>query len=125
MKSAVPLTLLCLVAIGCASSNPAPATEPKPEKVAARSTTPAAPSGGSSTNTNVSLGSDCSRICQSYVHYRRGAIMECEEGGCGDSRTNSEAADYGRELRDDVVAQCGESCPQAWSDAKTARKAKK
>jgi len=97
--------LLCLFAVGCASSSaPTASPPPEPPRVARAGTARVA---------------ECPQLCKSYAHYKQGALLECAEmGGCGARPTNEETAEYGRELRDRLVAECGSGCPEAIADAK-------
>jgi hypothetical protein len=98
---------LCLLVVGCASS------APETRSNVASANAVSAP--------RTAAGADCTQLCKSYAHYKRAALLECAEiGGCGSRSTNEETAEYGRELRDTLVGECGSACPEAAVDAKRA-----
>lgn len=113
------LLVVFALAAGCASTS-APPREPSPGPEPQ-----AAPAPSPSTNDVASKSAssaECARLCKAYEHYRRGALLECEETNtCGARRTNAETANYGRELCDTVVSQCGSSCEIAYKDHRSAK----
>ncbi len=113
------LLVFLVLAAGCASTNAAPAPETSPGREPTASSPPptadAVPKAAASS-------AECKRLCSAYEHYRRGALIECEESDCGARRrTHPETANYGRELCDTIVAQCGSSCEVAYKDHKSAK----
>lgn len=113
MHRTAPLVVCNVLLAAACAHNAAPARNatPEPNAVWAASDAPA----------KDGHAEDCARLCKAYEHYRRGALLECDNGECGPRRVHPETAKYGREMCESVVAQCGTSCEVANRDLPSAK----
>jgi hypothetical protein len=90
--------LLLLVALGCAGPNP-PASAARQE----------APPSAEPTK-NAAAEPTCEARCRAYHYFRRGnQLTEWEK---------PEVVQDEHDLRDSIIAECGDTCPEAVADAR-------